>query len=288
MITKWLCSLTLVSIVSALEAEYSDRKLVSPTIGGKVANSSRQPYGALVTAFLDVGSFFCGGSLVAPDMILTSASCLNAPNETILGHQAYVNISTVVNFSGYEHIQKVIKLIPNPSFDSTTFSGDLALVLLEQAVTDVPTLNINRQAEIPKDRQSLSTYGLGMMSFPETADVVMEDTISVVPHKDCNDRTSYNGRIVKNAMICASDPKGRKKNCFGDMGSPLILLGTNPNQDVQVGILSFRNGCPNPDFPTVYTRVSHYLRWIQNTICNHSASKPSSCSSKNPSANPEL
>jgi secreted trypsin-like serine protease len=81
-------------------------------------------------------------------------------------------------------------------------------------------------------------------------------------------------------MLCAGNPKGGKHSCAGDGGGPLVVPGKNANSDVQVGIVSFGNECANADFPGVYTRVSHYFKWIQDTICVHSTMKPSSCRSK--------
>ena len=46
----------------------------------------------------------------------------------------------------------------------------------------------------------------------------------------------------------------------GDSGGPLML-----NQDgswTQIGIVSFGNKCAEPGFPGVYTRITHFLDWI--------------------------
>ena len=35
----------------------------------------------------------------------------------------------------------------------------------------------------------------------------------------------------------------------------------------QVGIVSWSVGCAHPDYPAVYTRMSHYADWIKDTAC---------------------
>jgi trypsin len=49
----------------------------------------------------------------------------------------------------------------------------------------------------------------------------------------------------------------------GDSGGPILVNG------VQVGITSFGNGCADPKYAGVYTRVSTYLGWIQTTMSNN-------------------
>lgn len=48
--------------------------------------------------------------------------------------------------------------------------------------------------------------------------------------------------------------------CFemnqGDSGGPLL------NNNVQIGIVSYGEGCADPNNPGVYVRVSQYLDWI--------------------------
>lgn len=66
-----------------------------------------------------------------------------------------------------------------------------------------------------------------------------------------------------NEMICSDHYSFVKSNFFqGDSGGPLMLLDKNDRWKV-IGLVSWgRRGC-NPEFPTVYTRVSHFLDWIK-------------------------
>lgn len=68
-------------------------------------------------------------------------------------------------------------------------------------------------------------------------------------------------------------------SCQGDSGGPLVLAGANSNGDVQVGIVSFGEGCANEEFSGVNTRISAYMDWINTGICDFAteANRPDDC-----------
>mmetsp|Transcript_18092 Transcript_18092/g.36442 ORF Transcript_18092/g.36442 Transcript_18092/m.36442 type:complete len:129 (-) Transcript_18092:104-490(-) len=80
---------------------------------------------------------------------------------------------------------------------------------------------------------------------------------------------------MPNEMLCAKSA-GRDA-CEGDSGGPLIVKGDSPEEDIQVGIVSWGSGCAN-NFPGVYSRVAEAKRWIDNTICDISSAAPFRCS----------
>lgn len=51
----------------------------------------------------------------------------------------------------------------------------------------------------------------------------------------------------------------------GDSGGPLQCLGTDGRWFL-AGITSFGSGCARPGFPDVYTRMAHYMSWIQGQL----------------------
>ena len=126
----------------------------------------------------------------------------------------------------------------------------------------------------------------GERIFP---DYLLEVSVPAVSQKDCNDQNSYAGIIVETAMLCAGLTRGGKDNCGGDSGGPLVVPGASATDDVQVGIVSFGKGCGLANFPGVYSRVSTYLGWMQDTICKTSKSPPLSCrNSLKPTSQPSL
>lgn len=55
----------------------------------------------------------------------------------------------------------------------------------------------------------------------------------------------------------------------GDSGGPLQIKDNNPDRCIYyiVGITSFgKTVCGAKDSPAIYTRVSHYLSWIEATV----------------------
>jgi secreted trypsin-like serine protease len=250
-------------------------------IGGKLTVPTQYPYFTYLEIFYRSSNGLCGGSLVAPDMVLTAAHCIHPSNGIIYRILAKVNYTqNTGNLTGYEYVRNVRKQIPFPKYDILRNSGDVALLLLDQPVIGVPLIKLNAISRTPSVGQPLTMIGFGDTSngkreFPK---YLLEVSVSTVSQKDCNDENSYEGKIIETDMICAGNTSsGGKDACGGDSGGPLLVTGRSILDDIQVGISSFGEECGRPDFPGVYTRVSTYLPWIQDMICQVSQKKPSSC-----------
>lgn len=63
------------------------------------------------------------------------------------------------------------------------------------------------------------------------------------------------------SQICSGVPEGGKGQCSGDSGGPLVVEG------VQVGIVSWSvKPCMIHPYPGVYTKVSHFIDWINENM----------------------
>uniref|UniRef100_A0A8C1S7C6 trypsin n=1 Tax=Cyprinus carpio TaxID=7962 RepID=A0A8C1S7C6_CYPCA len=85
--------------------------------------------------------------------------------------------------------------------------------------------------------------------------------LPIVSTSKCNSSNSFSGNITTN-MICAGSSTGGKDACKGDSGGPLVCDGR------VYGLVSWGNGCGDSRFPGVYTAVSRFRRWIDQTIYN--------------------
>ena len=84
--------------------------------------------------------------------------------------------------------------------------------------------------------------------------------IPFVENSLCNQ--TYNYTTITDDMICAGGlAEGGKDSCQGDSGGPLAQRWYS-DQWVVAGVVSFGDGCANPNTPGVYTKVSHFADWI--------------------------
>ena len=56
-------------------------------------------------------------------------------------------------------------------------------------------------------------------------------------------------------------------NSQGDSGGPLLLKGNTTDEDILLGVVSWADGCADPRFPDVYTRISSVASWIIEQVC---------------------
>ena len=75
----------------------------------------------------------------------------------------------------------------------------------------------------------------------------------------------HKGGIIDARNLCAAVTEGGKDSCQGDSGGPLVVQ-TTAGGWMQIGIVSWGEGCARPGFPGIYTRVSAFGDWIKSTV----------------------
>ncbi|XP_038046698.1 serine protease 27-like [Patiria miniata] len=84
-------------------------------------------------------------------------------------------------------------------------------------------------------------------------------------HFECSIVTAYKPDIA----FCAGDPEGNQDACKGDAGGPVMRQMTAADGNkrwVQIGIVSWGEGCAQEGRYGIYTRLSAYKDWIQDHI----------------------
>uniref|UniRef100_A0A3P8UHL9 trypsin n=1 Tax=Amphiprion percula TaxID=161767 RepID=A0A3P8UHL9_AMPPE len=103
----------------------------------------------------------------------------------------------------------------------------------------------------------VSGWGYTSPSGSQIPSTLRTVKLPIISSGKCNSSESFNGSITEN-MLCAVSP-----DPFGDSGGPLVCDGR------VYGVVSWGRGCADAQFPGVYTAVSKFRRWIDNTIFSY-------------------
>ncbi|XP_020778405.2 testisin-like [Boleophthalmus pectinirostris] len=97
-------------------------------------------------------------------------------------------------------------------------------------------------------------------------DSLQEVELPIVGLNECR---CLNEVYVPEKTICAGRREGGVDSCFGDSGGPQVVRMNSIW--VQVGVVSFGEGCARPERPGVYALVPAYQEWISQVVGTSSA-----------------
>lgn len=82
----------------------------------------------------------------------------------------------------------------------------------------------------------------------------------------CNKPWWY-ANLLTDRMMCAGDLAGGRGTCTGDSGGPLACVDESLSTWTLYGLTSWAKvPCAGPDSPTVFTRISAFVQWINSII----------------------
>ena len=253
------------------------RNLENRVVGGKAADPQRFPYYTYIKKFRGDGrGNACAGTLIAPDVVMTTASCIIGgcficeTSPTIIGVDVYVN-STSFKYSIYEHNRNGIKWIAHPDFKYfPSFVESIGLIFLDAPVFDVPPVKLNKNADVP------ASYDPTPVTVIDHGDQLMKLVTDTVPVPSC--KKMYSSSIIGDSEICVSRDGVMDGAYFGLSGGPLLLTKGSASEDVQIGMLGTGLDPYHDDSAFVLIRMSYYAEWVDSQVCLFSKNKPSTCS----------
>uniref|UniRef100_A0A8C9EJM7 Chymotrypsin C n=1 Tax=Pavo cristatus TaxID=9049 RepID=A0A8C9EJM7_PAVCR len=237
-------------------------------VGGEDARAHSWPWQiSLQYSRNGAWSHTCGGTLISPSWVLTAAHCISSTltYRVVLGeHNLAVEDDGAV-------VAEVEKIIVHEKWNSFLVINDIALIKLSEPVQESDTI---QAACLPPSGLELENgypceiTGWGRLwTNGPLAEVLQQALLPVVDYATCS-QSDWWGGLVRTSMVCAGGD-GVVSGCNGDSGGPLSCQ-RDGLWEVH-GIVSFGSswGCNTVKKPTVFTRVSAYIDWINEVRGNN-------------------
>ncbi len=267
----------------ALAASASPATAASTSVvNGKITTISEWPWQVAITEVQRPGQkrsprarFFCGGSLITPDLVITAGHCVAPLKPRQARKIEIVSGRTRLNNESQGQTARVASvLMPLDSRGKRRYDGrnggakwDVALLQLK---TPLPGATIKLAGEDESDSWApghpVTTTGWGVTGFNNRKGSAVLRVANQVMLSDqvCrrfNGKRGYDART----MNCLGGPATHSSSCFGDSGGPLVAaVGAEYRL---VGLTSFGDPFCSPYLPSVDSRVAGapMKTWVQQT-----------------------
>jgi secreted trypsin-like serine protease len=255
-------------------------------VGGTDASIANFPFQVALydtQAGSPAAGFFCGGVIVDATHVVTAAHC-------VVGNSGGPGEITVLAGStslAYPSAGSVRDPVQSSAFDSSynpvSSNDDVALLTLVRPLWSgslAPNINgTNTVAPLPLDPGAALAYGNPNVSpailatasgwgdtnpapghapsYPTSLRAVQ---VPLVSESLCEEQYAVIEQPITSSMICAGGGKSHVDTCYGDSGGPLVVDRDSPARPpedyVLVGLVDFGNGCAQPGYAGVYTRIA--------------------------------
>ena len=135
----------------------------------------------------------CGGVVISPSSVLTSASCVPGDRGWVdfNRHDLTSGLTGDVERRTWSTKEGVLNdndgfFIRHPNFDIETIDNDFALIIWAKPVDNITTVELNDSSNIPADGDALETFGWGSIPGDVSPNVPHTVTLNFLPNNQCN------------------------------------------------------------------------------------------------------
>lgn len=250
-------------------------------VNGSTTKIERWPWQVALTVAQRPGSqakprarFFCGGSLIAPDLVLTAGHCVADLGKRQIKRIEVISGRTRLNDDAAGRVTHVKDLMmPVNSLGrrryrekSEVANWDFALLKLSKSLrSETIKLAGKDEADSWTPGRVVKTTGWGVTnaSNQRSSPVLKVASQVMLEDKVCR---RWNGNLYRpRTMNCMGGPGGNASTCFGDSGGPLVAPIEGGYR--LMGATSFGDAACDGVIPSIDTRIAgNPMRdWIRRT-----------------------
>ncbi len=253
-----LTTVGIAATVSTANAAEPSTDFQPMIIGGEETTIEENPFAVALTT--PDGFQFCGGTIVAPTKVLTAAHCTEGTSPSDIK----VVAGRTSLSAGGGTTAGVTDVWIHPDWDSEALSNDASVLTLDTSLSEAPlALASPSDTDLYTAGATSTVLGWGVTESGSTSDTLRKVDIPVTADDTCAE--SYKDAFNPASMVCAGLAEGGKDSCQGDSGGPLVGAAADGTRKL-IGIVSWGQGCAEPDFYGVYGRVSAFHDVLQSQI----------------------
>ncbi|XP_060657155.1 trypsin [Drosophila nasuta] len=229
-------------------------------VGGQETEVHQYPWVAML---LYGGRFYCAGSLLNDQFLLTASHCVYG------FRKERISVRLLEHDRKMSHLQKidrkVAEVITHPKYNARNYDNDIAIIKLDEPVEFNEVLHpvcMPTPGRSFKGETAIVTGWGALKVGGPTSDTLQEVMVPILSQDECR-KSRYGNKITDN-MLCGGYDEGGKDSCQGDSGGPLHIVPNGTREHQIAGVVSWGEGCAKAGYPGVYARVNRYGTWIKN------------------------
>ncbi|GLV38333.1 uncharacterized protein CBL_13115 [Carabus blaptoides fortunei] len=205
--------------------------------------------------------YFCGGCLISDSFVLTAAHCIDDATVVLVKLGAVA----IMHREKQQISMKSRHFIIHEEWHKKTIKNDIALIKLPHPVNFTDAIFPAKLPSRNLDYLDIDALVCGWGKRDDNGTSITGQlrcvSVPVIDNSICTNSYPYR---ISNTTICTSGEDG-KSPCAGDSGGPLVIPQKN-NTAIIIGIVSFGAKLCESGHPSVFTRVSKFVPWIQEKM----------------------